>query len=163
LSKKAEDQYLKGPGDPEFIEVITDEQKQAEMGIRQVVFVEEQNVDPGIEYDEFEDSSIHYILISSGKPVGCARFRWVGPDIKLERLAVLKTERGNGYGSLIMERILQIVSSLCPRKVYLHSQCSAKGFYERFGFETSGHIFQEAEIDHVRMQLRRGDIRNGGS
>lgn len=147
----------------ELLETTNNDRKEAEITIREAVFVKEQGVDPSIEYDEFEDSSKHYVLKAADLPVGCARYRWVGPDIKLERLAVLKEERGKGYGTFIMKRLLEISLGLKPRNIYLHSQITAKRFYERFGFEASGPVFREAEIDHVKMHLRNGDHKMEGA
>ncbi len=148
---------MKTPTLLELIETTSEYLREEERAVREVVFVKEQNVEPSVEYDEFEDSSRHYILKAGGRTVGCARYRWVGPDVKIERLAVLKEERGKGYGLFIMERMLEISRSLGPRNIYLHSQCIAKGFYERFGFEASGPVFKEAEIDHVKMYLLKGE------
>jgi predicted GNAT family N-acyltransferase len=66
--------------------------------IRRKVFVEEQNVDPLEEYDEFEDASIHYLVYSGSSPIATARWRYVGEDIKLERFAVIRDFRNKGVG-----------------------------------------------------------------
>ena len=137
--------------DLELIEVTTKAQTVIENEIRRIVFVVEQNVDPVIEYDEFEDSSTHYLLYKDGEPIGCSRYRWNGEKIKLERYALYKKERGKGYGRYIMDRMLEIVISLKPSMIYLHSQVAAQGFYERCGFIPYGSIFKEADIDHISM------------
>jgi len=50
-----------------------------------------------------------------------------------------------------MERMLEEVLPLGPDSLFLHSQTTAAGFYQRFGFEPYGNIFEEANIDHVLM------------
>ena len=55
--------------------------------IRQKVFVEEQKVDRDEEYDEFEPSSIHYLVYVDEKPVGTARWR-ITKDGKIGRAHV---------------------------------------------------------------------------
>jgi predicted GNAT family N-acyltransferase len=137
--------------DLELVKVITRDQIEIENEIRRIVFVIEQNVDPDIEYDEFEEPSVHFLLYKDGIPIGCSRYRWVGESIKLERYALYKEERGKGYGRFIMDRMLEIVLSLDPGRIYLHSQVTAQGFYERCGFMPYGSIFKEADIDHIKM------------
>ena len=61
--------------------------------IRKKVFVIEQAVDPAREYDEFENSSAHFIARLDGIPVGTARWRFTGNGVKLERFAVLEAAR----------------------------------------------------------------------
>jgi predicted GNAT family N-acyltransferase len=137
--------------DLRLVKVTSKEQTELMEDIRRIVFVLEQKVDPAIEYDEFEESSIHFILYKNGKAIGCSRYRWSNDGIKLERYAILKEERGKGYGRFIMDRMLEIVLDLKPNNIYLHSQTVAKGFYGKFGFFETGEIFKEADIDHVMM------------
>ncbi|MGA1792528.1 MAG: GNAT family N-acetyltransferase [Thermoplasmatota archaeon] len=137
--------------DLELVKITTKDRSLEEFEIRRNVFIVEQRVDPEIEFDEHESDSIHFLLLKNKLPIGCARYRWEGSDIKLERFAVLKEGRGKGYGRFIMERMLEEVLPLGPDRIFLHSQTSAAGFYGRFGFEPSGEIFDEANIDHIRM------------
>ncbi|MGA1866024.1 MAG: GNAT family N-acetyltransferase [Thermoplasmatota archaeon] len=135
--------------------VTTPEKMGLEMEIRRKVFIEEQNVDPAVEYDDHESDSVQYILTRNGSPIGCARYRWVGNSIKLERFALLKEERGKGLGRFIMDRMLEEVLPLEPETVYLHSQTAVAGFYNKCGFNPCSAVFREADIDHVRMVYGR--------
>ncbi len=125
--------------------------------IRQKVFVEEQKVDPELEYDEFEGIARHYLLFTDGKPVATARWRETGRGIKLERFATLPDYRNQGLGDKILQSVLDDVSPY-GKMVYLHSQLRAIPFYERKGFVKVGEQFTEAEIEHFRMELGRNDM-----
>ncbi len=59
-----------------------------------MVFVVEQEVDAAEEYDEFDDSSVHFLTKMDGSPVGTARWRFTANGVKLERFAVRKEARG---------------------------------------------------------------------
>lgn len=120
--------------------------------IRETVFVQEQCVDPDLEYDDFEDTSEHFIAIVNGQAAGTARWRRTPNGIKLERFAVLAEYRGKGVGAALVEAVLADLPS--RTKVYLHSQLRATSLYSRFGFEAEGDIFEEAGIDHYKMVLR---------
>jgi len=121
--------------------------------IRRKVFVEEQHVDPALEYDEYEDCSVHYLLSVEGIPVTTARWRETDRGIKLERFATLASHRNMGLGAILLEDILNDLSTL-RKPIYLHSQLKAIPFYERYGFVTVGNQFTEADIEHFEMELR---------
>ena len=125
--------------------------------IRQSVFVEEQNVDPALEYDEFENVATHYLLSVDHKPVATARWRETSKGIKLERFATLMEYRNKGLGALILHRVLDDVG-LKNKRIYLHSQLKAIPFYERQGFVKIGDQFKEAEIEHFEMELGNKNI-----
>lgn len=120
--------------------------------IRRKVFVEEQNVSPEEEYDEFEDKSRHFLLMADGQPAGTARWRYTEKGIKLERFAVLPAFRNQGAGSLLVRTVLDEVKDQ-GRTVYLHAQVAAMKLYERAGFKATGPLFYEAGIPHYKMVL----------
>lgn len=124
--------------------------------IRRKVFVEEQHVSQEEEYDQFENSSTHYLVYLDKIPVGTARWRKTGHGIKLERFAVINDHRNSGAGTAILERVLKDVTSQ-GQQVYLHSQITAINFYLKAGFEIQGDEFTEAGIRHFKMLLPKKD------
>src|SRR5512135_2008065 len=69
--------------------------------IRWTVFVEEQNVPPDIEADEWDARSLHALARGpDGRPLGTARLL---PDGHIGRVAVLREARGTGVGVALME------------------------------------------------------------
>jgi predicted GNAT family N-acyltransferase len=122
--------------------------------IRKQVFVLEQGVDPEEEYDEFETSAVHLIALWNQKAVGTARFRSTEKGWKIERMAVLANFRKLGIGrSMLQEALLLLPKD--GRKVYLHAQEHALGFYESTGFSPTGNRFFEANIPHFLCELIR--------
>jgi predicted GNAT family N-acyltransferase len=119
--------------------------------IRTIVFVEEQKVNPLLEYDHEEESHF-YLLYVDGKPVATARWRETEKGIKLERFAMLKDFRNQGLGSELLKEVLDDVQKL-NKKIYLHSQLKAVSYYERAGFKKAGEMFTEAGIEHYMMEL----------
>ena len=119
--------------------------------IRRKVFVDEQGVDPRLEYDK-EETAQHYLLLLAGKPIATARWRETEKGIKLERFAVLPEFRNRGFGEIILAEVLKDVIPL-NKTIYLHSQSNAVRFYERNGFIKEGEMFLEAGIEHFYMKL----------
>jgi len=124
--------------------------------IRHQVFVQEQLVSPEDEFDEFEDSSRHFLALQKGNPVGTARWRETEKGIKLERFAVSESARGQGVGSALVKVVLSDIQENIPKKeenvlLYLHSQITAMELYAKFGFEKVGDKFEECAIQHYKM------------
>jgi predicted GNAT family N-acyltransferase len=126
---------------------------QAEMNeafdIRRQVFVVEQCVDPAEEYDEFEDSCIHFLAVVDGIPCGTARIRTTENGKKLERFAVLKEYRGQKVGAALVNACLEKLPA--GTYAYMHAQEHALAFYAKHGFEVTGERFWECEIPHFKM------------
>lgn len=123
-------------------------------GIRQKVFVEEQHVSREEEYDEFEDESMHYMLLVEKQPAGTARWRFTKDGIKLERFAILPEFRKNGNGSILVNQVLTDVLPF-GKMIYLNAQVKAMNLYRRAGFIEEGDLFYEANIPHYRMVFRK--------
>ncbi|MCX6249315.1 MAG: GNAT family N-acetyltransferase [Bacteroidetes bacterium] len=119
--------------------------------IRRKVFVEEEGVDPNLEYDSNEETAHHYLLIIGEKPIATARWRETEKGIKLERFAVLPEFRNRGFGEIVLKVVLKDVIPT-GRLIYLHAQLRAVPFYERDGFVKEGPVFNEANIGHYYMK-----------
>jgi predicted GNAT family N-acyltransferase len=126
--------------------------------IREKVFVEEQQVSKEEEYDEFEESSTHFLAFNEkGVPAGTARWRFTHKGIKLERFAVLRENRGSGVGMALVASVLEDVASHPEsegKKIYLHAQLTAVPLYAKFGFEKKGEQFEECNIWHYHMEKK---------
>ncbi len=120
--------------------------------IRRKVFVEEQQVDPGLEYDEYESIAHHYLVFDNDIPCGTARWRKTPNGIKLERFAVLPAHRNKGIGDILVQKVLADVLPF-GLTIYLHSQLRACSLYRRNGFVEEGDLFVEAGIEHYKMRF----------
>lgn len=117
--------------------------------IRKKVFVQEQKVDQREEFDDFDASSLHYLVHIDGKSIGTARWRFTEKGIKFERFAVLKEYRQNGVGKMLLNTMLNDIPK--DLNLFLHAQVSVIPFYEKSGFVKEGEMFSECEIDHYKM------------
>jgi len=127
--------------------------------IRSQVFVEEQGIDPAIEWDG-QDADCTHVLAYDGHDikrdaVGTGRLSRTG---KIGRMAVFKEHRGQGIGGRILVALMDEARADGLHSVYLHAQTHAQAFYQRFGFIAEGEEFLEAGIPHRKM---RCDLRDG--
>lgn len=121
--------------------------------IRSEVFVQEQGVSLSDEYDQYEELSTHYLMTYNDKAIACARSRKTDLGLKLERFAVLKEFRGQGYGKQLVKWVLADLKSN-GKPIYLHSQLQVEKFYSNLNFEKVGDQFEEAGILHFKMIFR---------
>lgn len=119
--------------------------------MRERVFIEEQRVPRGLEWDGLDDASEHAVACDpEGNAIGTARLL---PEGKLGRMAVLRAWRGRGVGAALLTALLERARERGIARVTLHAQTHAAGFYRRFGFSERGGEFSEAGIPHVEMTL----------
>ena len=123
------------------------------LDVRQRVFKEEQ----GVPYDEdeiYEEeiSAVSYLITLNEKPIGTIRYRQTDEGFKIERFAILKKYRGNGYGKEAFNFFVEMIAAKYnPCKIYFHSQYYIKDLYLKLGFLKEGDIFEEAGIKHIKM------------
>lgn len=120
--------------------------------VRNSVFVLEQRIPPEVEFDEL-DRQCHHVIArdAQSRPIGTGR---LSPEGKLGRLAVLSDWRRQGVGSSLLRELIEKARKLDLAIVTAHSQLSALGFYEKFGFVREGEVFLEAGIPHQVMQFK---------
>lgn len=136
----------------EVVIAKTDKQKEDAFYIRRKVFIEEQNVPPDEEIDEYENESTHFVLYDGTSPVGAGRFRDLNGYGKIERICVLPEYRGKGAGKQIMEFIHEYAQSQHYKKLKLNAQEHAIPFYENIGYSVVSETFLDAGIPHKTME-----------
>ena len=117
--------------------------------IRRRVFIEEQHVPEHLEWDEYDETSFHILVVDEkNNPIGTGRLK---PDGQIGRMAVAKEWRNRGIGREILRNIMEQAKSSDINRVYLNAQTSAIPFYKKHGFTVCGAEFIEAGIPHVAM------------
>ena len=123
--------------------------------IRKIVFIKEQKVLPEIERDEFDRISKHFLLFYKNHPAGCARIRFIGGKAKLERIAVLKKYRGEGFGKIIVAYLVKYCKKRKMKLIFMNAQYYLRDYYAKLGFAPTGKVFSEAGIKHIKMNYTR--------
>ena len=124
------------------------------MSIRYKVFVDEQGfVD---DEDEIDKIALHLVSYDEKVPIAtCRIFAGEGDAIYLlGRLAVLKEYRGKGEGSLLLRAAEENVKALGGKRLMLHSQYNARGFYEKCGYIPCGEVFFEQDCPYIMMRKK---------
>jgi predicted GNAT family N-acyltransferase len=123
--------------------------------IRRRVFVEEQGVGEVREFDRFDDQARHLLASVDGEPAGTLRIRLLegGRVAKIERVAVLATQRRHRIGRALMVAALDLVRALGVGEARVHAQTVVQKFYAGLGFVAIGDEFEEDGIAHVAMRM----------
>ncbi len=126
--------------------------------VRYQVFVNEQNVDADIEYDEYDDLSrddvIHLMAIQNETVIGTLRLIKEGKTLIVGRVAVLKKYRNQKIGLKLMAYAETHACNHGFTALKLGAQLTAIPFYEKSGYEAYGEIFMDANIEHKMMQKK---------
>ncbi|ANQ47614.1 GNAT family N-acetyltransferase [Flammeovirga yaeyamensis] len=137
-----------------FLEGTSSEFWPAVMQIRKEVFVDEQQIDISLEFDDIDATAHHLLVLDDGRPAGVCRYFKTEEGYKMGRFAVTKSFRGQGIGNALIQASLSEIEEIAPEgtRVYLHAQKTVTGFYEEEGFVIKGGEFMEDGIIHVLME-----------
>ena len=104
----------------------------------------------GVDYD-----SLHCFIEEDGKVIAYLRaFKTPGDENAATVGRVLSLTHNIGLGKrLMLSSIPEIKRRLGAKKIVLHSQKHAKGFYEKLGFCVTSDEFLEEGVVHVEMEL----------
>ena len=123
--------------------------------LRQAVFVQEQGIDPALEWDPADAQCVHAVLCNHlGVAVATGRLLPSENGVaKIGRMAVLRRLRETGLGRQVLLALVAQARQRGDSQVLLHAQRSAQGFYHRLGFLPQGEPFEEAGISHIAMAM----------
>ena len=119
--------------------------------IRNKVFSVEQGIPAEVVFDDSDETATHFLISNQYIALGCGRLL---PDGKIGRMAVLPEHRGQGLGRTMLDGIVDHARRGGYRRLYLHAQAQAVGFYQAAGFEPVGELFEEAGIPHAAMEMQ---------
>ena len=118
--------------------------------VREAVFIKEQSVPLELEWDEFDHTAEHILVLDGEYAIATGR---LCHDGSIGRMAVLKSYRKQGIGGQILNNLLTLAKEKSFNQVSLHAQTHAIDFYKKFGFISEGNEFLEANIPHYLMRL----------
>ena len=123
----------------------------AAYALRAKVFVTEQGVDTSIESDGRDGEACHAVLTDNGAVIATGRMITTGELGKVQRVAVVSSQRRTGAGKEIMTALEAHGWVLGLRAISLSSQKDAVPFYLALGYVTAGPEYIEAGILHQPM------------
>ncbi len=120
--------------------------------IREEVFVREQEYPVEQEFDEADETCWHLVLTDNEKAIATARLLKLSEGVfKPGRIAVLKEYRGKNIGAELLTLIIEKAKEMGAKELHIGAQTYAVGFYEKFGFKTTGEEYMDEHIPHIDM------------
>lgn len=120
--------------------------------IREEVFVREQEYPIELEFDEADENCWHLVLTDNEKAIATARLLKLSEGVfKPGRIAVLKEYRGKSIGAELLTLIIEKAKEMGAKELHIGAQTYAVGFYEKFGFKTTGEEYMDEHIPHIDM------------
>jgi len=118
---------------------------------RSQIFIVENNM-RCLDMDGADYNALHCFLWENDSVIAYLRaIALNNNEVKIGR--VLTLNHGIGLGREIMNKsINEIKKRFGCKKIILHSQLSAKGFYEKLGFKTTSGGYLEENVLHVSME-----------
>lgn len=120
--------------------------------LRIEVFVEEQQVPPSEELDEYDEVASHAGIFQDGVCIGTGRLAYIDGHWKIGRMAVRASHRKQGVGRVLVRLLETEARRQGVTEIWLSAQTQAEGFYRNLGYLPFGTLFFEAGIEHVMMR-----------
>lgn len=131
----------------------TERERLASFSVRAIVFIDEQVIPFDEEFDEYDEpggGTINIVGWVGDEAAAASRIRIIGDVAKLERVCIRERWRG-GHGHALVEFLMSTAREHGVKRFTLNAQAHLTGFYGKHGFTSVGDIFDEAGIDHQRM------------
>jgi predicted N-acetyltransferase YhbS len=100
-----------------------------------------------------EDRQIHIAAVESNETIlGTVLLKPLSDEIiKLRQMAVAPALHGRGIGRDLVRFAEQLAIAKGFQTIQMHARMSAKGFYERLGYRSTGTEFIEVTVPTIKM------------
>ncbi|NND99787.1 MAG: GNAT family N-acetyltransferase [Pirellulaceae bacterium] len=99
-----------------------------------------------------EKNELRFGVVHGGRLIACLLITPLSPSLaKLRQMAVESSQRGNGVGAFLIEKVESALVELGFDRIELNARDVAVGFYEKLGYEKEGEEFIEVNIPHYKM------------
>ena len=105
-------------------------------------FVILNNDEEGLHLGLCKDSNL-IAVVSLFTKDGCAQFR---------KFATKASEQGNGYGTLLLNHLMQVLSTKNIQKLWCNARADKTSFYEKFGMLQTSKSFTKEGVKYIIME-----------
>lgn len=104
--------------------------------------------------DDVDYDALHFFIKEGKTVLACLRLHELKDDATAVKIGrVLTRDHRKGMGRALLEYALDTVKRTGERRrVVVHAQTQAEGFYEKCGFHTVSDVYMEDGIPHVTME-----------
>lgn len=113
--------------------------------IRYQVFVLERGIPAAEEFDAHDlPQTVYAVAFAGDHPLATARLLNASDNqVRITRVATLKTARGKSYGRQVVEALEQEIKAQNYKSIEIHAETDAIPFYEKLGYQINSEIYYE--------------------
>ncbi|QSX05852.1 GNAT family N-acetyltransferase [Sedimentibacter sp. zth1] len=120
--------------------------------IRNIVFANELKYGSSFIHDEYDSFAKNVLVYDSGKPVGTGRLYFKNGKYIIDKICVLKENRKNSYGELIIRMLVRKAVNIGAEKTYAYVDDKYEKLFKKVDFE------QEEKVDTTITMVKVGDV-----
>jgi GNAT superfamily N-acetyltransferase len=99
-----------------------------------------------------DDQGIHLGLFDEERLISVLSYFISENSIQFRKFATLEVYQGKGYGSELLNYLLEISFNEGFERIWCNSRRKASNFYSKFGFVETEQSYQKSGIDFVIME-----------
>ncbi|NMH87311.1 GNAT family N-acetyltransferase [Flavivirga algicola] len=109
-----------------------------------------------IDYVKLENDiqGLHFGLFIQDKIISVISLFEENSNIQFRKFATLNTFQGQGYGTILLNYILEYAEKNEYKKVWCNARVNKSAFYKRFGLKETNSYFDKGGIKYVIMEKR---------
>lgn len=99
-----------------------------------------------------DKEGIHYGLYVNNQLISVASIFLNNDSARLRKFATLPDFQGQGYGTKLIEFILEDLSRLKSKTFWCDARESAINFYKKFDMHQNGDVFYKSDVRYIVME-----------
>jgi phosphoribosylformimino-5-aminoimidazole carboxamide ribotide isomerase len=101
---------------------------------------------------ENDQAGTHLGLYIENRPISVISFFRDGNVCRFRKFATLPAYQGKGYGSLLLEHIMELAESASAASIWCNARITAQSLYERFDMKPVGNPWEEKGYTYIKME-----------
>lgn len=100
---------------------------------------------------EGDEQALHFAVLENQEIICVASLYVNENSARLRKFATLDAFQGKGIGSTMIDHLINNLKQQGIHYLWFDARESALGFYQRFGFETTGELFYKSDVAYYKM------------
>ena len=99
-----------------------------------------------------DDNGLHLGYYEQGILIGVVSLFLKEKTLQFRKLAIKKEHQGKGYGTKIIQWILDYANDVKLEKVWCNARVEKAYFYEKFGFQNVSETFRKGDYEYIVVE-----------
>ena len=99
-----------------------------------------------------DENGRHFGLFVNGQITSIISIFTEGNEVQFRKFATLIEFQGLGYGTVLLEKIIDLIKKEGVRRLWCNARVEKSNFYKRFKLKPTDEIFKKDGIEYVIME-----------